>query len=139
MYDRCADLAKFITEPQELRLVNGSEVYISREEDYNIVVDLAGREELLEQLKPSMIFVAQHLFELDNMAQKFDRLHGGSRRFPYFVAIVYIDGPYIILEYWGSEENTQFDVVFERQEGGFRLNSFGTILNIPPDWERAAE
>ena len=42
MYNRYHDIKKFITNPKKLQIVNGSEVYISSEEDYDIVVDLEG-------------------------------------------------------------------------------------------------
>lgn len=105
MYDRYADMEKFITDPDKLQIVNGSEVYISSENDYDIVVDLQGRVEEFEQLKPFIVFV---------------------------------DAPYIILEYWGTEENTQFDVVFEHNKGKFLLRSFGTMQDIPENWEEIA-
>ena len=39
MYNRYHDIRKFITDPEKLQMMNGSEVYISSEEDYDIVVD----------------------------------------------------------------------------------------------------
>ena len=37
----------------------------------------------------------------------------------------------------GREENTQFKVVFEYNKDKFMLKSFGTILDVPTDWEQA--
>ena len=136
MYNRYSDATKFVTDPSKLQIVNGSEVYISSEENYDIVVDLQGHTEEFERLKPFITLVAQSICDLDNTTQKFDNLHSKSSQFPYVVAIVFIDEPNVILEYWGTEENTQFDVVFEHNDGMFTLKSFGTILNIPPDWEQ---
>ena len=135
MYDRYADIEKFITDPDKLQITNGSEVYISSEDNHDIVVDLQGHTEDFEQLKPFISFVAKSICKLDNIAQKFDNLHSKSGQFPYVVAIVFIDDPFIILEYWGTEENSQFDVVFECKNDGFALKSFGTIQDIPENWE----
>ena len=52
MYNRYHDIKKFVTDPEKLQIVNGSEVYISSEEDYDIVVDLAGHIADFEGLKP---------------------------------------------------------------------------------------
>ena len=136
MYNRYSDIEKFVTDPNKLQIVNGSEVYISSEENFDIAVDLQGHIERFEQLKPFIIFVAQRVCELDNIAQKFDKLYNGNNHFPYIVSTVFIDEPYVIFEYWGTEENTQFDVVFERSENIFILKSFGTILDIPINWEQ---
>ena len=57
--------------------MNGSEVYISSEEDYNIVVDLKEYKEEFESLRPFIALIARNICELDNTAQKFDRLHSG--------------------------------------------------------------
>lgn len=135
MYNRYSDVTKFVTDPSKLQIANGSEVYISSEENFDIVVDLQNQAEKFEQLKPFIAFVAQSVCELDNTAQKFDKLHSGSGQFPYIVAIIFIDDPYIIFRYWGTEENTEFDVVFEHSEGKFTLKGFGTILDISPNWE----
>jgi len=136
MYNRYSDITKFVTDPSKLQIVNGSEIYISSEENYDIVVDLQGHTEEFERLKSFVTLVAQSICDLDNTAQKFDNLHNKSSQFPYVIAIVFIDEPNVILEYWGTEENTQFYVVFEHKNGIFLLKSFGTILNISPDWEQ---
>ena len=141
MYDRYADMEKFITDPDKLQIVNGSEVYISSENDYDIAVDLQGRVEEFERLKPFIVFVAKSICELDNTVQKFDSRHSWNRpggQFQYQIAAVFVDDPYIILEYWGTEENTQFDVVFEHDKGKFLLRSFGTMQDIPENWEEIA-
>ena len=138
MYNRYHDINKFITDPEKLQIVNRSEVYISSEENYGIVVDLEGHTADFEGLKPFIAFVAQSICELDNTAQKFDSLNSRSSQFPYDVEIVFIDAPYVTLEYWGTEENTQFRVVFEYNKEKFILKSFGTILDVPADWEQAA-
>ena len=55
------------TSPQ---IVNGSEVYISSKENYDIVVDLQGHTEEFERLKPFITLVAQSICDLDNTTQK---------------------------------------------------------------------
>ena len=136
MYNRYHDIEKFITNPEKLQIVNGWEVYISSEEDYDIVVDLEGHKEEFESLKPFIAFIARNICELDNTVQKFDRLHSGESRFPFDLELIFIDASHVILEYWGTEVNTQFDVVFEYRKGKFTLKKFGMIQDIPADWEQ---
>ena len=137
MYNRYCDIKKFITDPEKLQIVNGSEVYISSEEDYDIVVDLREHKEEFESLKPFIALIARNICELDNTAQKFDRLHSGESRFLFDLELVFIDVSHVILEYWGTEVNTQFDVVFEYSKDKFTLKKFGMIQDIPADWEKA--
>ena len=137
MYNRYHDIKKFVTDPEKLQIVNGAEVYISSEEDYDIVVDLKEHKEEFESLKPFIAFIARNICELDNTAQKFNRLHSGESRFPFDLELVFIDVSHVILEYWGTEVNTQFDVVFEYSKDKFTLKKFGMIQDIPADWEKA--
>lgn len=114
MYDRYADMEKFITDPDKLQIVNGSEVYISSEYDYDIAVDLQGRVEDFEQLKPFIILVAKSICELDNTVQKFEYQHNwialsplillSEPPFYYDIETVFINDPYIILKI--SSSNT---------------------------------
>ena len=117
MYNRYHDIKKFVTDPEKLQIVNGSEVYISSEEDYDIVVDLKEHKEEFESLKPFIAF--------------------GESRFPFDLELIFIDVSHVILEYWGTEVNTQFDVVFEYSKDKFTLKKFGMIQDIPADWEKA--
>ena len=117
MYNRYADIEKFVTDPDELQIANGSEVYISSEDNYDIVVDLQGHTEDFEQLKPFISFVAKNICELDNIAQKFDNLHSKSSQFPYVVAVVFVDNPYVILHdalpiYTGEQKKTRSSMWF---------------------------
>lgn len=137
MYNRYHDIKKFVIDPEKLQIVNGSEVYISSEEDYDIVVDLKEHKEEFESLKPFIAFIARNICELDNTAQKFNRLHSGESRFPFDLELIFIDVSHVILEYWGTEVNTQFDVVFEYSKDKFTLKKFGMIQDIPADWEKA--
>ena len=136
MYNRYYDIKKFITDPEKLQIMNGSEVYISSEEDYDIVVDLKEHKEEFESLKPFIAFIARNICELDNTAQKFNRLHSGESRFPFDLELIFIDVSHVILEYWGTEVNSQFDVVFEYSKDKFTLKKFGMIQDIPADWEQ---
>ena len=137
MYNRYHDIKKFVTDPEKLQIVNGSEVYISSEEDYDIVVGLKEHKEEFESLKPFIAFIARNICELDNTAQKFNRLHSGESRFPFDLELIFIDVSHVILEYWGTEVNTQFGVVFEYSKDKFTLKKFGMIQDIPADWEQA--
>ena len=137
MYNRYHDIKKFVTDPEKLQIVNGSEVYISSEEDYDIVVDLKEHKEEFESLRPFIAFIARNICELDNTAQKFNRLHSGESRFPFDLELIFIDVSHVILEYWGTEVNTQFGVVFEYSKDKFTLKKFGMIQDIPADWEQA--
>lgn len=137
MYNRYHDIKKFVTDPEKLQIVNGSEVYISSEEDYDIVVDLKEHKEEFESLKPFIAFIARNICELDNTAQKFNRLHSGESRFPFDLELIFIGVSHVILEYWGTEVNTQFGVVFEYSKDKFTLKKFGMIQDIPADWEQA--
>ena len=104
MYDRYADMEKVITDPDKLQIVNGSEVYISSEKDYDIAVDLQGRVEDFEQLKPFIILVAKSICELDNTIQKFEYQHNwialspsillSEPPFYYDIETVFINDPY---------------------------------------------
>ena len=134
MYNRYHDIKKFVTDPEKLQIVNGSEVYISSEEDYDIVVDLKEHKEEFESLKPFIAFIARNICELDNTAQKFNRLHSGESRFPFDLELIFIDVSHVILEYWGTEVNTQFDVVFDYIKDKFTLKKFGIIQDIPAYW-----
>lgn len=132
---RYGDPGKFITDPDKLELDQHALVYISAEEDYDIAVDLEGQEEKFDALRPSIAFVAKNICRLDDLVQRYDqeRERGGGR-FPYSLNLVYVDEPYLILEYCGMIENTTFDVVFRQEDGKFILEGFGMRNNLPPDW-----
>ncbi|MGN0536846.1 MAG: hypothetical protein ACI4M3_02580, partial [Acutalibacteraceae bacterium] len=131
MYNRYNDITKFITDSSELKIENGSYVYISSEKDYNIAVDLENHVDEFEKLKPFIVFLAKHICELDNIVQRFDKKHYLDTSEPDILSIIYIDGNDIILEYWGATVNTEYDVVFEYKDNQFRLKSFGMIKDIP--------
>lgn len=78
-----------------------------------------------------------HIYELDNIAQKYISIKRHINNFPYDLSNIYIDGPEDIrLEYWGCIENTEFDVGFKWIKNKFVLKSFGMIKDIPEDWDK---
>ena len=132
---RYGDLSKFITDPDRLAMDNDALVYISAEEDYDIAVDLEQQEEKFESLRPYIAFAAKNIPRLDDLVQRYNReREGGGSRFPYSLELVYVDEPYLILEYWGMTMNTTFYVVFRQADGKFILEGFGMRNNLPPDW-----
>ena len=96
-------------------------------------------------MKPFIILVAKSICELDNTVQKFEFQHNWialspqfyhqSPPFYYDIETVFINDPYIILKYWGTEEDRDFDVVFIHKNDRFVLRNFDTIQDIPEDWE----
>lgn len=141
-YDRYSDPGRFITDPAKLRLTKTGEVYLSPGEDYDIAADLEGREGEFEALRPRLARLAGELCGLDNMTQRFNRrvLKAGWR-FPYDLAVVTLRGPEVVLEYWGREENTTFQVTFREGKEGYVLTGFGILPpeRIPPDWDKEEE
>ena len=171
MYDRYGDISKFITDPEKLELVDNEYVYISGENDYDITVDLDGCYGSFNEVKPFIAFVAEHINELDNTVQRFNkqkrvRKNGysagklpspigitrfdynksmedepdiqtrESKGFPFELEVIYIEKPnFITLDYWCTEYNSQFDVIFEYKDGEFFLRKFGAFELIPDDWE----
>ena len=71
MYDRYGDISKFITDPDRLVMEHDKSVYISREEDYDIWVDMEACCEYFEKIKPFIVTVAKHICEMDNTVQRF--------------------------------------------------------------------
>lgn len=74
--------------------MNGLEVYISNEENYDIVVDLQRDVMKFDDLKPLIVLLAKSICKLDNMAQRFDRLYSKSHHFPYKIKFAFIDEPF---------------------------------------------
>lgn len=137
-YNRYGNNKKFILDVNELKIVDGSYVYISKEEDYDIAIDLDDRVSEFEKLKQYIVFVAEHICELDNITQKFNyRSYPEEKEFTDILSVVYIDEPDIIaLEYLGATVNTQYLVEFKYEEHRFKLKSFGMVKDIPDDWDK---
>ena len=151
MYNRYDDINKFITDIDKLEMDNEGTVCISKEEDYYIWVCLEDQMERFEELKPVIIKIAEHICELDNTVQRYyEKCCENSKRyykeryntddFEDPLVIVYIDEPNIItLEYWGARENTQYLVMFEEIDDKFILKSFGSVEDIPENWDEGVE
>lgn len=162
MYDRYSDLSKFITDPEKLE-VTDDVVYISGEKDYNIAVDIEGCYGSFEEMKLFIAFLGSHICELDNLVQRFDRRKriksyvplpskpGWTRfdyssfenapkeekkEFPFDLTLIFIEEPNMVtFDYWCTNANSQFDTVFEYNNGKFFLRKFGAFENIPDDWD----
>jgi len=76
MYDRYGDISKFITDAEQLCVVkdiNDEIVYLSKEKDYDIAVDLEECYAPFEKIRSFLAFLSAHICELDNTVQWFDR------------------------------------------------------------------
>ncbi len=129
-----------ILDIDRLELTDERDVMIYRGDTFydEVFVDLEGQEKEFEKLKPYIVFIAKNLSQMDFIAQKYHfNKYGLNFFFDYEIAYVFIDTPNeIILRYYGIKENTEFDVVFEYEDDKFILKSFGTINNIPYDWDK---
>lgn len=134
-HKRYNDENRLITDRNQLQLTNGTEVVIYREDAFHedIVVELEGQADQFEELKPLIAFAAANLCEMDCVAQEYD----GDEQFAehYEAAYVCLDAPdRIRITYFGACENTEFDVVFQRENSDLVLKSFGMVKDIAPDW-----
>ena len=124
----------------ELELINETQVLVYHEDKwYNeVIVDLEGQEEKFIELKSHIVFIAKNLCKLDSMAQHYSVLHGDSKFVDdyeiAYIRLVELDE--VSLTYYGIQENTEFDVVFQCVDSGFLLKSFGSIKNIASDWDK---
>lgn len=137
---RYYDKKNLIMDENALQLSNNAEVLIYREDAWypEVTVDLKGREETFEELKPRIVFVANHLCEMDYIAQKYSALRDNNCGFAdgYVVAYVCLRKPDLIsLTYYGTVENTEFDVVFQYMNDKFVLKSFGMVKDIGTGWD----
>lgn len=140
IYQRYKDSGKLITDVHELELIQNAQVLIYREDQWydEVFVDLEGRAERFEKLKPHIVFVAENLSKMDTIAQKYSELHG-NRSFAdsFEVAYILLDAPdRIRLGYYGMRENTEFEVIFQRIDDELILKSFGMVKDIPVDWDK---
>lgn len=141
MFDRYGDITKFITEPDKLEVTHDKFVYISSEEDYDIAVNLNSCYGSFDEVKPFIAFLAKHINELDNTVQRFDCRNGSdydpnSDETPFVLEFISLEKPdTITLSYICTDENSQFDAVFEFKDNSFHLRLFGIVKNIPDNWE----
>ena len=73
MYNRYGDISKFIIDMAQLCIADDGYVYISKEEDYGIAVDMESCYGSLDEVKPFLVFLAKHICELDNLVQRFNQ------------------------------------------------------------------
>lgn len=137
IHKRYNNKSKLITDINKLQRTNETEVIIyDGDKFYNeVVVNLNGQVDKFDELKPFIGFVAENLSKMDCIAQKYD----GDDKFAenYEIAYICLNAPDIIkLTYFGTFVNTEFDVVFQCLNGELALKSFGTVKNIPLDWDR---
>ena len=137
---RYADFDKLITDIDELKLTNSEEVLIYHNDKFydDVFVYLDGNKENFEKLKPYIAFLAENLWKLDMIAQKYDDIYNNSNLAQsYEAAYIMLKNPdEISVGYFGMRENTEFDAVFKCEEDKFILKSFGMRKNIPADWDK---
>lgn len=138
---RYIDTTKLITNIDNLTLTDEGDVLIYYGDEWyiEVSVDLHGKEEQFEQLKPMIVYLAKNLCNIDMIAQKYSALDDKDDEFVYNYEIAYIDISAldeISVTYYGMRVNTQFDVVFQCVDNQFLLKSFGTRKNIPLDWNK---
>lgn len=165
MYNRYNDISKFITQIDKLQISDES-CYISKKDDYDIVIDLESFVDEFDDLKPFIIFLSQHICELDNTVQKFNNSKRAKEKmfalpsslgllrfdysksmenepyktekdFPFTLEVIYLEKPnFVILDYWHTQINSQLSVVFEYKNDKFYLRSFGMFDCIPDNWDK---
>lgn len=140
MYDRYNDASKFIT-PDKWELDSHGLVHISGEDNFDIAVDFKRCFCSFEEAKPFIELVVKQINELDNAVQRYDCRNGSnydpnSDETPFVLELIELEKPdTITLSYFCTDVNSQFDAVFVLKDSGFHLRSFGTVKNIPDDWE----
>ena len=81
MYNRYGDISKFIIDMEQLCIAEDGYIYISKEEDYDIAVDMESCYGSLDEVKSFIVFI-KHICELDNLVQRFTpkkRIKNGGR------------------------------------------------------------
>lgn len=73
MYNRYGDISKFIIDMEQLYVADDGCVYISKQKDYCIAVDMESCYGSLDEVKPFIAFLAKHICELDNLVQRFNQ------------------------------------------------------------------
>lgn len=140
MQKRYTDTAKLITNIDKLELTDAGEVLIYCGDKWydEVTVNLKGKEEKFEELKPVIAYLAKNLCKIDLIAQRYDTLYEDGN-FANSCEVAYIclnTLDEISVRYYGTQVNTEFDVVFQCVNDEFLLKSFGMRKNIPLDWNR---
>lgn len=73
LYNRYEDQSKFIMDMEQLCIAEDGYVYISKEEDYGIAIDMESCYGTLDEVKSFIVFLAKHICELDNLVQRFNQ------------------------------------------------------------------
>lgn len=137
---RYTDTTKLITDIEKLELTDTGEVLIYCGDKWysEVTINLEGKEEKFEELKAAIVHVAKNLYKIDLIAQKYNALYGaGNFVYDYEAAYICFNTlDEISVRYYGMQENTEFDVVFQCVSDEFLLTSFGMRENISPDWNR---
>lgn len=138
---RYADETRLTLDANELKLTDGTLVRIYEEDKWydEVCIDLKESAAKFEELKPYLIFIAKNLCKMDAIVQKYYSSLKKNTSFAdgYEVAYLCLDEPDgIRLTYYGTHENTEFDVIFQHINDEFILKSFGMVKNIPPDWDK---
>ena len=82
MYNRYGDISKFIINIEQLCVADDGYVYISKEEDYGIAVNMESCYGSFDEVKSFIVFLVEHICELDNLVQRFyqkKRVKNGGR------------------------------------------------------------
>ena len=137
---RYTEQKELIQHADELELTGGRSVLLYRGNQWleEVSVDLGREADRFEALRPYLLKIGAALSGLDASVQKYSALYGGDSRFSehYYVADMGLEGDGVLrLTYFGSVENTEFDVCFQDMGDRFLLRSYGMKKEIPPDWE----
>lgn len=73
MYNRYEDISKFIIDIDQLCVADDGYVYISKQQDYDIAVDMESCYGSFDEVKSFIVFLAKHICELDNLVQRFNQ------------------------------------------------------------------
>lgn len=131
---RYNDKSKTITD--NYVLINGEVLIYEEDDHYDAVSVCLDSDSDFKALIPEIEFIARNLEKMDIIAQKYS----AYRKDTNFAAennIAYagFSENEITLTYFGTEVNTEFEVVFVKNKGNVSLKSFGMIKSIPDNWE----
>lgn len=139
MYNRYEDQSKFIMDMEQLCIAEDGYVYISKEEDYGIAIDMESCYGTLDEVKSFIIFLQSIFVNWTISFNASTRKNDPSpqeKAFPFELEIIYIEEPdCIVFDYWCTVKNTQLDVTFEYKENHFFLRKHGAFDCIPDNWE----
>ncbi len=138
MYNRYGDISKFIIDMEQLCIADDGYVYISKEEDYDIAVDMESCYGSLDEIKSFIVLLAKHICELDNLVQRFNqkkRVKNGGRGY------VCLPSPIGLLrfDYSQSMENDpapqekefpfELEIIYMEEPGSIVFDYWCTVKN----------